>query len=76
MLCVKCGKELADGVGFCRFCGSPQMAGGTVPGGGPASAGAGRSPAIDLPTLSTQDYIIVSALIAIALLLVLIFAVS
>jgi hypothetical protein len=78
--CVKCGGELAGGASFCKFCGSPQAGSGAasesaaVPPGSAAPAGAVESRAASGSILTSSDYIIMGALIAIALLLILIFA--
>ena len=82
MYCVKCGRELAGGASFCKFCGSPQAgsgaaSGGTaVPSGASAPAGAGEGSAASGSSLTTRDYVIMSAIMAFALLLIFIFAVA
>jgi len=66
--CTHCGREMAKGTSFCRFCGESQ--------GDRGGTGTGAATAKPTGPLTQLDFIVISALVALSLLLILILAVT
>ena len=68
VFCRQCGKELAEGVSFCSYCWKPR--------GDEGGTSAGTMPADQTGGLTRQDYLFITALMFLSLLLILIIAVT
>ncbi|RJP35385.1 MAG: zinc ribbon domain-containing protein [Actinobacteria bacterium] len=81
MYCSKCGREIAAGASFCKFCGIPARRDDAVDGPDPGSSRAmplegHGSPAAGGYALSRQDVVLIVSMLVLSALMIIIFALT